>query len=119
LKSEQGRREFNLDGRFHSRSDAIFMRDVLFSVSICLPSPLVSTSLGYYRIVDGNLRGQGSANGLLVNGRKLQSHDLQNFESCFSPDVRHSYYLLKREQIHIVPPMSFITSDKSRHDWRS
>ena len=80
IEDDKGRREFNLDGPVYS--------------------------IG--RIVDGNLRGQGSANGLLVNGRKLQSHDLQNSdEVIFGPDVRAIYYLLKREQIQTVPPDEF------------
>ncbi len=52
----------------------------------------------YYRIVDGNLKGQPSANGLLINGRKLQAHDLQDEdEVVFGPQVSARYYLLKRE----------------------
>ena len=32
----------------------------------------------YYRIVDGNLKGKPSANGMLINGRKVPAHDLKN-----------------------------------------
>ncbi|MCY7275115.1 MAG: FHA domain-containing protein [Phormidesmis sp. CAN_BIN44] len=50
----------------------------------------------YHRIVDGTLRGSPSANGLLINGRKLQTHDLQNGdEVIFGPQVRAIYYLLE------------------------
>jgi pSer/pThr/pTyr-binding forkhead associated (FHA) protein len=52
----------------------------------------------YYRIVDGNLKGKPSANGLLINGKKLQAHDLQDEdEVVFGPQVSAKYYLLKRE----------------------
>ncbi|WP_068816700.1 FHA domain-containing protein [Phormidesmis priestleyi] len=50
----------------------------------------------YYRIVDGTLRGNPSANGLLINSRKLGTRDLQNGdEVIFGPQVRAIYYLLK------------------------
>ncbi len=52
----------------------------------------------YYKIVDGNLKGKPSANGLLINGKKLQAHDLQDEdEVVFGPQVSAKYYLLKRE----------------------
>ncbi|MBD1863403.1 FHA domain-containing protein [Trichocoleus desertorum] len=47
----------------------------------------------YYRIVDGNLKGKPSANGLLINGRSLQAHDLQNQdEIVFGAGVSARYY---------------------------
>ncbi len=58
----------------------------------------------YYRIVDGTLRGSPSVNGLLINGRKLRTHDLQNGdEVIFGPQVRAIYYLL--EGGTVVPGM--------------
>lgn len=51
----------------------------------------------YYRIVDGNLQGQPSANGLLINGRKLQAHDLEDEdEIVFGPQVSAKFYRIKR-----------------------
>ena len=62
----------------------------------------------YYRIVDGNLKGKPSANGLLINGRKLQALDLQNDdEIVFGPQVQAVYYLLQREAITTIPPDEF------------
>jgi len=59
----------------------------------------------YYRIVDGNLKGKPSANGLLINGRKLQAHDLQDEDKIvFGPQVHAIYYMLKRDAISTVPP---------------
>ncbi len=50
----------------------------------------------YYQIIDGNLKGKASVNGLLINGRKLQAHDLQDEdEVVFGPQVSAKYYLLK------------------------
>lgn len=62
----------------------------------------------HYRIVDGNLRGKPSANGLLINGRKLKAHDLQHDdEIVFGPQVHATYYLLKRDAYITQPPDEF------------
>jgi pSer/pThr/pTyr-binding forkhead associated (FHA) protein len=48
----------------------------------------------YYRMTDGTLRGKKSANGLLINGQKLQTRDLQGQdEIIFGPGVRATYHL--------------------------
>jgi pSer/pThr/pTyr-binding forkhead associated (FHA) protein len=61
-----------------------------------------------YRIVDGNLKGKVSANGLLINGRRLQSHDLKNQDKIiFGPQVQAIYYLMERERMTTVPPDEF------------
>lgn len=50
-----------------------------------------------YRIVDGNLKGKPSSNGLLINGKKLQGYDLQNEEEIiFGPEVQAVYYRVYR-----------------------
>jgi pSer/pThr/pTyr-binding forkhead associated (FHA) protein len=53
----------------------------------------------YYRILDGDGKGKSSANGLMINGRKVSSsHDLQNEdEVVFGPQVKAIYYLLQKE----------------------
>lgn len=62
----------------------------------------------YYRIVDGNLKGKPSANGMLINGRKLQAHDLKNGdEIVFGPQAKAIYYQLKRDTTSTVPPDEF------------
>jgi hypothetical protein len=59
----------------------------------------------YYRIVDGNLKGKPSANGLLINGKKSQAHDLQDEdEVVFGPQVTAKYYLLKTDPHLTGPP---------------
>ncbi|MBD2311826.1 FHA domain-containing protein [Desertifilum sp. FACHB-1129] len=51
----------------------------------------------YYQIVDGD-RGKPSANGLMINGRKLPTHILEDKdEIVFGPQVSAIYYVLKRE----------------------
>ncbi|MBO1349399.1 MAG: FHA domain-containing protein [Hormoscilla sp. GUM202] len=62
----------------------------------------------YYRIVDGNLKGKSSANGILINSRKLVTHDLQNSdEIVFGPQVRAIYYLLEKESVASSPADEF------------
>ncbi|HBB36295.1 MAG TPA: phosphopeptide-binding protein [Cyanobacteria bacterium UBA8803] len=62
----------------------------------------------YYRIVDGNLKGKPSANGLLINGRKVPSHDLEDEdEIVFGPQVSAKYFVLKRDSVPTGPPDEF------------
>ncbi len=52
----------------------------------------------YYRIIDGDGKGKASANGLMINGRKMVSHDLKNEdEIVFGPQVRAIYYVLQKD----------------------
>jgi pSer/pThr/pTyr-binding forkhead associated (FHA) protein len=56
-----------------------------------------------YRIVDGDVHGQRSANGLLVNGHILKSHDLRNEDKVvFGPQAQFTYYRLHREPTTIA-----------------
>ncbi|MEQ9358656.1 MAG: VIT domain-containing protein [Coleofasciculus chthonoplastes F3-SA18-01] len=53
----------------------------------------------YYRIVDGNLTGKLSAKGLVINGHKVQSHDLDDEdEILFGSQVSAKYYIVKKEE---------------------
>lgn len=62
----------------------------------------------HYRIIDGNLKGKPSANGILVNGKKVQVHDLKNADQIiFGPKVRAIYYYLQRDAIATIPPDEF------------
>jgi pSer/pThr/pTyr-binding forkhead associated (FHA) protein len=48
-----------------------------------------------YCIVDGNIKGQSSTNGLFINGRKMKARDLRDGdEIIFGPDARASYHRL-------------------------
>ncbi len=51
----------------------------------------------FYRIVDGNLKGKPSSNGLLIKDKKFQSYELQNeVEVIFGPEVQAVYYRVYR-----------------------
>ncbi|HEY9761034.1 MAG TPA: FHA domain-containing protein [Trichocoleus sp.] len=113
IEDSKGRREIVLDGSVYSIG-----RDP--NCDIRLSSQFVSRHHAtlvqlpkdddsfYYRIVDGNLKGKPSANGMLINGRKVQAHDLRNEdEIVFGPQARAIYYQLKRDSLSTLPPDEF------------
>lgn len=113
VEDNKGRREFILDSPVYSigRDPKCDIRLISQFVSrrhatlVQLPNEDGSY---YYRIVDGNLKGKPSANGLLINGRKLQAHDLEDEDKIvFGPQVHAVYYLLKRDTVSTVPPDEF------------
>jgi pSer/pThr/pTyr-binding forkhead associated (FHA) protein len=113
IEDNKGRREFTLDSPVYSigRDPKCDIRLVSQFVSrrhatlVQLPNDDGSF---YYRIVDGNLKGKPSANGLLINGRKVQAHDLEDEDKVvFGPQVFAIYYSLKRDAVATVPPDEF------------
>lgn len=113
IEDDKGRREFDLDAPVYSigrdpRCDIRLVSQFVSRRHATLVQLPKEDGSYYYRIVDGNLRGQASANGMIVNGRKLQSHDLFNAdEVIFGPNVRAIYYWLRRDAIQTVPPDEF------------
>jgi pSer/pThr/pTyr-binding forkhead associated (FHA) protein len=114
IEDNKGRREFILDSPVYSigRDPKCDIRLISQFVSrrhatlVQLPNDEDGTY--YYRIVDGNLKGKPSANGLLINGRKFQAHDLEDEDKIvFGPNVYAIYYLLKRDAVSTVPPDEF------------
>ncbi len=106
IEDDQGRKEFTLENPVYSigRDRECNIRLVSQFVSrrhatlVRLPREQNSQSY-YYRIVDGDAKGKLSSNGLMINGRKMPSHDLRNEdEIIFGPQVRAIYYLLRNTQ---------------------
>ncbi|ELS00821.1 FHA domain-containing protein [Xenococcus sp. PCC 7305] len=59
----------------------------------------------YYRIIDGNLKGKTSVNGLLVNDRKVLFHDLKNGDKVvFGPQVSAIYEHRHYDIFPTIPP---------------
>ncbi len=62
----------------------------------------------YYQIADGDAKGKSSANGLLINGRKIERrllHDLKHGdEIVFGPQVFAIYQLRRRDPNPTEPP---------------
>ncbi len=113
IEDDKGRREFLLEAPVYSigREAKCDIRLVSQFVSrrhatlVRLPDEHGSF---YYRIVDGNLKGKASANGILINGLKLTTHDLRNQdEIIFGPQVKAIYYSLAREAFVTAPPDEF------------
>ena len=117
IEDDKGRREFLLDGPRYSigrdpKCDIRLISQFVSRRHATLVRQTHNDGAIYYRIFDGivddNGKGRMSANGLLINGRKLQAHDLRNEdEIVFGPKVRAIYYLLRRDTIVTVPPDEF------------
>jgi pSer/pThr/pTyr-binding forkhead associated (FHA) protein len=106
IEDDQGRKEFPLENPIYSigrdRDCNIRLASQFVSrrhaTLVRLPRQHSSQSY-YYRIVDGDAKGKPSANGMMINGRKMPAHDLKNEdEIVFGPQVRAIYYLLKNHQ---------------------
>lgn len=103
LEDSQGRREFRLNSPVYSlgRDPKCDLR--LFSQYVSRRHAtlvqLTDDQGTYYRIVDGNLKGKPSANGIRVNGRKVQAYDLMDGDTVvFGPEVSATYYALNQAE---------------------
>jgi pSer/pThr/pTyr-binding forkhead associated (FHA) protein len=114
IEDEKGRRNFTLDQATYSigrdpKCDLQLISQFVSRHHATLVKKNIEGSEDFrYQIVDGNAKGKASVNGLLVNGRKVQNHDLKNEDIIvFGPRVRAIYYLLQRDTIATVPPDEF------------
>lgn len=103
IEDSQGRREFKLNSPVYSigrdpKSDIRLFSQYVSRRHATLVQ-LTDDYGTYYRLVDGNLKGKPSANGLRINGRKIQAHDLKDGdEIIFGPEVSARYYLLNQAE---------------------
>jgi pSer/pThr/pTyr-binding forkhead associated (FHA) protein len=113
IEDDKGRREYILDAPLYSigrdpKCDVRLVSQFVSRRHATLVQLANDDGSYYYRIVDGNAKGKLSANGLLINGRKLQAQDLKNEdEVVFGPKVSAIYYMLKREKVVTIPPDEF------------
>lgn len=57
-----------------------------------------------YKIIDGDPDGKPSSNGILINGRKISAHVLQDQdEIVLGPNVKVTYHFLNREPVVSAP----------------
>ncbi len=109
IEDDQGRKEFTLDGPVYSigrdsQADIRLVSQFVSRRHATLIQSLRKDGSTYYQIMDGDANGKPSANGLLINGRKLSAHDLRNEdEIVFGPQVRAIYYMLSRETLITGP----------------
>lgn len=114
IEDDKGRREFVLDAETYSigrdpRCDLRLISQFVSRHHASLVKRIQGDGNFNYEILDGDSEGKTkSANGLLINGRKLTSHYLRNEdEIVFGPKVRAVYYNLSREAILTAPPDEF------------
>jgi pSer/pThr/pTyr-binding forkhead associated (FHA) protein len=113
VEDSQGRREITLESSVYSigrdpKCDIRLASQFVSRHHATLVQLPKDDATYYYRIVDGNLKGKPSANGMLINGRKLQAHDLKNEdEIVFGPQARAIYYQLKRDTTSTTTPDEF------------
>ncbi|ATS18195.1 hypothetical protein BRW62_04865 [Parathermosynechococcus lividus PCC 6715] len=96
IEDETGKRTIPLDAATYSvgrdASNAIVIQGHGVSRQHALLLRLPSPSGYRYRIVDGNADGKRSANGILVNGKRVQSHNLNpGDEISFGGHVKAHY----------------------------
>ena len=103
IQDDQGRRGYILSESTYSIGRDPTCNILLVSHFVSRHHAILVRSLNedglyQYRIIDGSHDGKPSSNGLLINGRKLKSHDLENNdEIIFGPQVYAIYYLLTGE----------------------
>ena len=83
IEDEKGRKEFLLEKPTYSvgreaKCDIRLHSQFVSRRHATLLRCLKEDGGVYYRIVDGDSQGKKSANGLLINGRKVASHNLKN-----------------------------------------
>jgi pSer/pThr/pTyr-binding forkhead associated (FHA) protein len=109
VEDDRGRKEFRL-------GDSIYTLGRSPDCDIRLNSQFVSRVHGtllkevneqgdeYYRIIDGSIDGQASANGIVINGEKVESHNLKNGDQVvFGPQVSAVYYYRQRDMFPTLP----------------
>ncbi len=58
-----------------------------------------------YRIIDGDSEGKTSVNGLLINGKKVRFHDLEDGDKVvFGPQVSAVYQYREYDLFPTIPP---------------
>jgi diguanylate cyclase (GGDEF)-like protein len=110
IADPEGQRKILLDSTTYSigrnPTNGIVLRSQLVSrqhaVLLRVPVPKKSTHL--FRIIDGNLQGKRSKNGLLINGKHYFSHILSHGdEIVFSNDTRASYQIVNHPAEVVMP----------------
>lgn len=103
VEDDHGRREYALDapiysiGRHPKCDIQIFSQFISRRHATLVQFPNEDGSF-YYRLIDGNLRGNPSANGLRINGKKMPERELRHGDEIeFGANVRAIYCLLNHE----------------------
>lgn len=123
VEDDDGYREFPLGGEIYSlgRGEESDIRLISLFVSrrhATLVKQQREDGKYDYQIIDGNLKGQLSANGILINGQKLQVYTLKNEDKVeFGPGVIAEYRRkLKERKSGPLDPYDITLIDPSRVD---
>ena len=126
IDDAEGRRTISLEattysiGRDVTNSIVLHSKMVSRQHAILLRVTAPETSNYLFRIIDGDLQGKRSTNGLIVNGRRLFSHDLKHGDIVvFGGDVKAKYYVFSNlsdadfDKFRDATDLSAILSDMS------
>lgn len=98
IQDKQGRRIVTLEavtcsiGRDSSNSIVLYSHSVSRQHAILLRVTMPGTDQHIFRIVDGDLQGKRSTNGLIINGKRCFARDLKDGdEIVFGSDVKAKY----------------------------
>ena len=113
VEDDKGRRVFPLEAEVYSigRSPSCDIR--LFSMFVSnqhatLRRIVLDDHSYRYQIVDGNLQGQPSTNGISINGQKISTYELKDADQVvFAKGVSVKYYRFKEEDKKSGPPDPF------------
>lgn len=101
IEDKQGKRAVKLEattcsiGRDTTNTIVLHSKLVSRQHAILLRIPIPETASHLFRLVDGNLQGDRSTNGLIVNGNRCFSHDLNHGDKIvFGGDVKARYYAI-------------------------
>jgi diguanylate cyclase (GGDEF)-like protein len=110
LEDAEGQRKFLLDAATYSigrnPTNGIVLRSQLVSRqhAILLRVPVPKLSSHMFRIIDGNLQGKRSKNGILIDGKRCFSHILAHGnEIVFSSDTRAYYQVVSHPNELVMP----------------
>jgi PAS domain S-box-containing protein len=98
-------------GRDPSNSIVLHSSKISRNHAMLLRLTIPNTTNHQFRIIDGNLQGKRSTNGISVNGHRCSSHNLQHGdEIMFGSEVRARYYATTSQA-----DINFLTSDEAEN----
>lgn len=109
VEDGKGRKEFLLENSVYSlgrdkKCDIHLHSQFVSRRHATLLRHLREDGYAYYQIIDGDSQGRVSANGLLINGRKVSSYDLKHGDQVvFGPQVFAIYQYRQRDTFPTMP----------------
>lgn len=116
VEDDKGKREITLENVVYSigrgaHSDIRICSHFVSRYHATLVRENLEDGSYYYRIIDGDSLGKKSNNGLLVNGKKIQAHNLEHEDKIvLSSGVKATYYRLSNtalQQSNLMPKPTF------------